>query len=121
MQLSAHFVDANVAKLLDRSITDPVLIYAANEAIEGIQDGSFGLRVLRPLQDRVGIDLIEKVSQIRHYRNWIAHGKRPNMREKLPAKDLDPKDTYDRLKEFLEVLGIAVEPEIEEEESEQPE
>jgi len=42
------------------------------------------------------------------------------MREKLPARDLDPQDAYARLKAFLEVLGIAAEPELEELESEGP-
>jgi hypothetical protein len=76
--------------------------------------------VLKPLQDYIGSDLIEQVSQVRHYRNWVAHGKRPNLRGKLPAKELDPKDAFDRLKAFLEVLGIAVEPELEEPEPEEP-
>ena len=40
------------------------------------------------------------------------------MREKLPAQGLEPQDAYDRLKEFLELLGIAVEPELEEPEPE---
>ena len=42
------------------------------------------------------------------------------MREKLPAQGLEPQDAYDRLKEFLELLGIAVEPELEEPEPEEP-
>jgi len=112
------FLEARVSEQANH-LTDPILIHAAREAIEGIQDGSFGLRVLRPLQDHIGNDLIEKVSQVRHYRNWIAHGKRPSMRGKLPAQDLDPKDAYDRLKEFLEVLSIAVQPELEEAEPEE--
>jgi hypothetical protein len=101
-------------------LTDPILKHAAEEAIEGLQEGSFGLRVLKPLQDHIGNELIEKVSQVRQYRNWVAHGKRESMREKLPAQGLEPQDAYDRLKEFLELLGIAVEPELEEPEPEEP-
>jgi hypothetical protein len=41
------------------------------------------------------------------------------MRGELPARDLDPKDPSDRLREFLEMLIIQVEPELEEPEAQE--
>jgi len=90
------------------SLSDPILKHAADEAIRGVEEGSFFLRVLEPLkeQGRVSPDLVTQVNQVRDYRNWVAHGRRERPRNKI-----DPKAAYARLKEFLDVLGVAVESE----------
>src|SRR5207245_11495258 len=60
------------------TITDPILKEAVNDAIQGVSEGSFYRRVLEPLKskDRVPVDLITQVDQVRDYRNWVAHGRR---------------------------------------------
>jgi hypothetical protein len=97
-------------------ITDPILKEAADDALQGVQDGSFYRRVLEPLkkQDRVSANLITQVDQVRDYRNWVAHGRRD-----VPTNNVTPKLAYDRLREFLAALGIAAE--SEEEPSDRPE
>jgi hypothetical protein len=89
-------------------INDPILKEAADDAVQGIKEGSFYRRVLDPLkrQERVSADLITQVDQVRDYRNWVAHGRRDT-----PANNVTPKMAYDRLSEFLAALGIATESE----------
>ena len=72
--------------------------------------------MLTPLkdQDRITEELADKVNQVRHYRNWIAHGKREPRGQGVI--NLNAKDAFDRLNEFLETLGIAVESERDEDE-----
>lgn len=92
------------------SLTDPILKEAAEDAIQGIEEGSFYRRVLQPLkeQSRVSADLVTQVGQVRVYRNWVAHGRRGRTTD---MSNVTPRMAYERLKEFLEVLGIAVEAE----------
>ena len=52
------------------------------------------------------------MKQVRDYRNWIAHGKRQPREPSII--NLNAKEAFDRLKEFLETLSIAVEPERDE-------
>jgi hypothetical protein len=89
-------------------LTDPILRQAADEAVQGIEEGSFYRHVLYPLkeQSRVSADLVTQTDQVRDYRNWVAHGRRD-----VPANNVTPKMAYDRLADFLAVLGIAVESE----------
>jgi hypothetical protein len=91
-------------------ITDPILKEAADEAMQGVKEGSLYRRVLEPLkrQDRVSADLITQVDQVREYRNWVAHGRRD-----APVNNVTPAVAYDRLREFLAALGIAAEAEEE--------
>jgi hypothetical protein len=83
-------------------IADPILKEAATDALRGVEEGSFYRRVLEPLkkQGRISADLITQVDQIRDYRNWVAHGRR-----EAPTNRVIPRDAYDRLSEFLAVLG----------------
>lgn len=99
------------------SLTDPILKDAANDAIQGVQEGSFSRRVLSPLkeQGRVSADLITQVDQVRNYRNWVAHGRRERVSD---ISNVTPRIAFDRLAEFLAVLGIAAE--AEQIESERP-
>lgn len=91
----------------------PILEHAAENVLEGIKQGSFANRVLTPLQDqgRITPQLSDKVKQVRDYRNWVAHGKREPRDSRIV--NLDAKEAFARLKEFLETLGIAVEAERE--------
>jgi len=97
------------------ALSDPILKEAAADAIQGVKEGSFYRRVLDPLktQGRVPADLVTRVDQVRGYRNWVAHGRR-----EAPMNNVSPRMAYDRLNEFLAVLGIASE--AEEEQSERP-
>lgn len=90
------------------ALTDPILKQAADDAIRGVEEGSFYLRVLGPLkeQSRAPADLVTQVDQVRDYRNWVAHGRREK-----PLNNLTPQVAYDRLQEFLAALGIALAPE----------
>jgi hypothetical protein len=66
--------------------------------------------VLYPLkeQGRVSADLVTQVDQVRKYRNWVAHGRREGGTD---VSSVTPRVAYERLKEFLAVLGIAAEAE----------
>jgi hypothetical protein len=92
-------------------LSDPILKYAADDAIQGIEEGSFYRRVLHPLkeQQRVPAHLVTQVDQVRDYRNWVAHGKRA-----VPTNNIDPRAAYERLRGFLDALGIAAESERQE-------
>jgi hypothetical protein len=79
----------------------PSLQKACRDVEEAVEHGSFG-RLLEAF--KISNDhshLIEQVNQIRRWRNWVAHGRRPEMR---PADEVRPRDAYDRLSEFLDVL-----------------
>jgi hypothetical protein len=91
-----------------KGINDPILKEAAEDAIRGVEEGSFYRRVLDPLkkQGRVSADLITQVDQVRDYRNWVAHGRRD-----VPTNNVTPNLACGRLGEFLAALGIAVEAE----------
>jgi hypothetical protein len=91
-----------------------ILEHAAGQVLEGIRQGSFAKQVLTPLQrqGRITPQLSDKVKQVRDYRNWIAHGKREPRDSSII--NLNAREAFDRLKEFLESLSIAVEAEREE-------
>jgi hypothetical protein len=98
-------------------IRDPILKEAADDAMQGVKEGSFYRRVLEPLkkQNRVPADLVTQVDQVRDYRNWVAHGRR-----EAPTNNVTPEMAYNRLKEFLAALGITAESEEEPEASAEP-
>ncbi len=81
-----------------------ILVQAAADALDGIRQGSFAANVLTPLKDQgqVSAELAEEVRQVREYRNWVGHGRGSNR----PA-GVTPRDAYDRLRRFLDALGIA--------------
>jgi hypothetical protein len=95
-----------------QAITDPILKEAADDAMQGVKEGSFYRRVLEPLksQGRIPADLVTQIDQIRDYRNWVAHGRRA-----APTNNITPEMAYVRLNEFLAALGIAAEREEEHE------
>jgi hypothetical protein len=98
----------------------PLLEHAGEKVLEGIKQGSFANQVLTPLQDqgRISAPLSDKVKQVRDYRNWVAHGKRKPRDSSIV--NLNARTAFERLREFLEALGIAVEGEREEALEERP-
>jgi hypothetical protein len=95
-------------------LVHPILKQAALNVLEGIQQGSLANNVLTPLkaQATVTADLSEKVNQVRHYRNWVAHGKRAPRPPNIVA--ITALEAFNRLMEFLDAVGIASKPELEE-------
>jgi hypothetical protein len=89
-------------------LSDPILKEAAEDAIQGVEEGSFSRRVLSPLKEQGHVSgaLVTQVDQVRDYRNWVAHGRRD-----APTNNITPLMAYERLKEFLAVLSIAAESE----------
>lgn len=81
-----------------KGLRHPALRFAAEEAIRGIQRGSFH-NVLESLK-RIDPDLAEQVRQIRRYRNWVCHGKRGAPPQYRPA----PGAAHERLAAFLKLL-----------------
>lgn len=61
------------------------------------------------LSQRVNCDQGDRAKQVRDCRNWIAHGKREPRSANII--NLTAREAFDRLKEFLDTLGIAVEAE----------
>jgi uncharacterized protein YutE (UPF0331/DUF86 family) len=94
-------------------LVHPILKQAAEEVFDGIRQGSLANKVISPLkeQGRISPQLSDKVKQVRDYRNWVAHGKR-EPRENIV--NLTAKEAFDRLKEFLDELGIPAQSELDE-------
>jgi hypothetical protein len=57
-----------------------------------------GVHVLEPFK-KGHADLVEEVHQVRRYRNWVAHGRRDQPRDRV-----HPQLAYDRLTRFLAIL-----------------
>ncbi|MBX9582277.1 MAG: hypothetical protein K2X87_18390 [Gemmataceae bacterium] len=81
-------------------LRDPTLRKAADDVLEAVTHGSFG-RLLEPYKPAASGDLVERVNQVRRYRNWVAHGRRP---DKLPKENVRPREAYERLAAFLAVF-----------------
>lgn len=75
------------------------LRHALRETLDRIDEGSF-FRILEPFKS-INDDVIERVNQVRRYRNWVAHGRRDTKRPDY----VDPRAAYDRLSQFLELLA----------------
>jgi hypothetical protein len=79
----------------------PAVGHAIDELKKDIESGSFG-RVTESFKS-LDHDLVEKVNQVRRYRNWVAHGRRdeqPNF--------VTPEQAFERLTEFLKRMSEAV-------------
>lgn len=72
---------------------------AGNDALDRIRDGSFG-SVLEPFK-ALDASLVEHVNQVRRYRNWVAHGRRPEGR---PEVNITPTAAIERLNRFLDLI-----------------
>jgi hypothetical protein len=75
---------------------------AGEDVLQSVAEGSF-FRVLEPFKSVATNDLIEQVNQVRHFRNWVAHGRRPLPSGKQMAV-VQPKEAYERLKQFLALI-----------------
>jgi hypothetical protein len=81
------------SEVSQKLVTNTVLLKAVEDLIQQVEEGSF-FRLLEPFK-KIDSDLVEKVNQVRRYRNWVAHGRRG---ERPPS--VDPATAYDRLTEF---------------------
>jgi hypothetical protein len=87
------------------ALKHPALLRTASRMKENIEEGSFYLNVLA-LFKGVDHDLVEMVSQVRAYRNWVAHGRRDG---KKPL-NTTPGIAFERLNAFLVMIGAAPAP-----------
>jgi hypothetical protein len=76
----------------------PVLKKAVDNARDTIEYGSFG----RLTESYKGLnpDVRTLVDQVRHYRNWVAHGRRGPV-----INNVDPDSALTRLVQFLDLLN----------------
>ncbi|MGO8901476.1 MAG: hypothetical protein ACLQU5_24460 [Isosphaeraceae bacterium] len=86
---------------MDRELEKPprhlVLKKAVGDAKDTIEHGSFG-RLTESYKD-LDPKLRTMVDQVRHYRNWVAHGRRGSVKN-----NVDPKAARTRLEQFLKLL-----------------
>ncbi len=90
------------------TLQHPALKRSSKSMMRNLEEGSFYNNVL-DLYKRDGKEpgslvvnsLVEEVNRVRHYRNWVAHGRRTVKPEFAPA----PKDAFDSLNEFLAHIG----------------
>ncbi len=86
---------------MDRELEKPprhlVLKKAVGDAKDTIEHGSFG-RLTESYKD-LDPKLRTMVDQVRHYRNWVAHGRRGSVKN-----NIDPKAARTRLEQFLKLL-----------------
>jgi hypothetical protein len=86
---------------MDRELEKPprhlVLKKAVSDAKDTIEHGSFGR--LTESYKALDPDLRTMVDQVRHYRNWVAHGRRGAVKN-----NVDPKGARARLELFLKLL-----------------
>jgi hypothetical protein len=94
-----HLLAAEIQReVAGKSVNHAVLLQAVDDLINQVEDGSL-FRVLGPFKTYVH-NLVEKVNQVRQYRNWVAHGRRG----KKPQA-VGPKMAYEQLTEFWNVLA----------------
>lgn len=78
----------------------PALKHALKTLREALEHGSFA-KVLEAYKE-LDADLVEQVSQVRRYRNWVAHGRSGDRPDTV-----DPETAYKRLKQFLTLMATA--------------
>jgi hypothetical protein len=87
---------------MDRELETPprhlVLKKAVEDARDTISHGSFG-HLTESFKD-LDPDTRTLVDQVRHYRNWVAHGRRGTVKN-----NVDPASALKRLKNFLDLLN----------------
>jgi len=76
----------------------PALRHALKGLREALEHGSFA-KVLEAYTD-LDADLVAQVSQVRKYRNWVAHGRRGDQPDAV-----DPETAYVRLQRFLTLMA----------------
>ncbi len=93
-----------------QGLQHPALVRSGRRLLQNISEGSFHANVLELLK-RDGNDedgqrinsVIEEVSRVRQYRNWVAHGRQAAERPRL----ILPRDAFDRLQAFLDEIRQA--------------
>jgi len=85
------------------ALRHPALVKAGKDVRRAIEEGSF-FQLLEPYKSSMHVDLVEQVNQVRRFRNWVAHGRRPEMN---PGAVVEPREAYERLKAFLAVIQPA--------------
>ena len=78
----------------------PALRHALKTLRDALEHGSFA-KVLEAYKE-LDPDLVEQVSQVRRYRNWVAHGRRGDQPDAV-----DPQTAYQRLQRFLTLISTA--------------
>jgi hypothetical protein len=96
-----EWIGARVRPEVER-LQDPTLKKAGEDVLEAIDRGSFA-RLLEPYKRPIDHNLVEEVNQVRRYRNWVAHGGRPEKKSK-DWNDVTPAQAYSRLTRFLDAL-----------------
>ena len=86
-----------------RGLKHPSLVKAGREVEDAIEQGSFGKLLDHFKLDAEAKNLVEEVNQVRRWRNWVAHGRRPESR---PPETVIPSAAYDRLIAFLNLLEV---------------
>src|SRR5262249_31301335 len=76
----------------------PALKHALKGLREALEHGSFA-KVLEAYKE-LDADLVEQVSQVRRYRNWVAHGRRGDQPDAV-----DPVTVYEHLQRFLTLMS----------------
>jgi hypothetical protein len=99
------WIESQVKPEVD-GLRHPTLVKAGQDVLQAVGEGSFG-RLLESYKSPINNDLIEQVNQVRRYRNWVAHGRRP---DRKPAAGVRPDDAYRRLNDFLTVLSSPPKP-----------
>jgi hypothetical protein len=87
----------------------PLLIAAAEDAIEAAEKRSFA-QVLNSYSQGGHADLAEQLRRVRHYRNWLTHGRKKGKKEE---PRIDPMTAYQRLRKFLEIVLLPPKPDAE--------
>lgn len=83
----------------------PAVKGAGSELVRDIESGPFS-RLLNLYKLPTDNDLVEQVKQVRQYRNWVSHGRRPPKPGQKRVEVVRPKAAYERLKAFLELVGL---------------
>src|SRR5262249_23762548 len=82
-------------------ITHFALRQAVDRAITNVEEGSLYRNVLI-FWNKSYPNETEMVNQIRRYRNWVAHGRRP---DRKPPAAVEPVGALERLQQFLGAIG----------------
>lgn len=94
-----HLKDQLIPEI--NQLQHPSLKKAGKDVLEAVEHGSFGLLLQAFKLEEKEKNLVEQVNQIRAHRNWVAHGRRPEMK---PAAYVEPRDAYERLSQFLKLI-----------------
>ena len=90
-------------------VRHPALRHAGVALLGDIETKSFS-RLLDRYKAAIDNDLIEQVKQVRQYRNWVSHGRRPPKPGRKAVELVRPKDARERLKAFLAAVQPRVAP-----------